>query len=120
TQASRPALSVKLSALSSHMELRHQDHVMSVVLPRLKSIVMRAKKHGISVTIDAEEARRLDISLMLFEALRLDSDLAGYDGPGLAVQAYQLTAPHVIDWVIALGKESGQRIPVRLVKGAYW
>ena len=49
-----------------------------------------------------------------------DSSLAGWDGFGLAVQAYQKRAPKVITELAALAQESGRRLMVRLVKGAYW
>src|SRR5690606_26142518 len=41
-------------------------------------------------------------------------------GLGLAVQAYQKRAPHVLGWLEELARKRGRRIPVRLVKGAYW
>src|SRR5690606_22794858 len=49
-----------------------------------------------------------------------DADLAGWNGLGFVVQAYQKRAPFVLDWIIDLARASGRRIMVRLVKGAYW
>ncbi|MDH3580178.1 MAG: bifunctional proline dehydrogenase/L-glutamate gamma-semialdehyde dehydrogenase PutA, partial [Hyphomicrobiales bacterium] len=49
-----------------------------------------------------------------------DSPTAGWNGLGLAVQAYGKRAAPVIDWLAALASATGRRIPVRLVKGAYW
>ena len=71
-------------------------------------------------TIDAEEADRLDLSLDLIERLMRDPDLQNWDGFGVVVQAYQRRAPFVIDWLTALARDTGRRIMVRLVKGAYW
>jgi RHH-type proline utilization regulon transcriptional repressor/proline dehydrogenase/delta 1-pyrroline-5-carboxylate dehydrogenase len=49
-----------------------------------------------------------------------DRRLSGYEGLGLAVQAYQRRATDVIRFLSGLSAEAGRRIPVRLVKGAYW
>ncbi len=49
-----------------------------------------------------------------------EPSLAGWDGLGLAVQAYQKRAPAVIDWLAEASAASGRRLMVRLVKGAYW
>ena len=70
--------------------------------------------------MDAEEADRLDVSLDIFAAVLADPRLAGWDGLGLAIQAYDRRAIAVVDWVAALGRATGHRIPARLVKGAYW
>jgi RHH-type proline utilization regulon transcriptional repressor/proline dehydrogenase/delta 1-pyrroline-5-carboxylate dehydrogenase len=49
-----------------------------------------------------------------------DPGLAGWEGFGLAVQAYQKRALPLIDWLTALAGRQHRRISVRLVKGAYW
>jgi RHH-type proline utilization regulon transcriptional repressor/proline dehydrogenase/delta 1-pyrroline-5-carboxylate dehydrogenase len=89
-------------------------------MPSLTALARIAKDHGIGMTIDAEEAERLELSLEIFARLRRDPALAGWEGLGLAVQAYQKRAVAVIEWLIALGTECRLRVPVRLVKGAYW
>ena len=79
-----------------------------------------AARAGIGFTIDAEEADRLDLSLDILEALARDPATRGWDGLGLAVQAYGRRAPRLLEWVAALARDSGRRMSVRLVKGAYW
>ncbi|MFA5520152.1 MAG: trifunctional transcriptional regulator/proline dehydrogenase/L-glutamate gamma-semialdehyde dehydrogenase [Castellaniella sp.] len=115
-----PGISIKLSALHARYERAQRDRVLAELLPRLKSLVMLAQSFDIGVNIDAEEADRLELSLDLLEALCLDPDLAGWDGVGFVVQAYQKRAPHVVDWLIDLAQRSRRRLMVRLVKGAYW
>ena len=83
-------------------------------------LAQRAKRHRIGMTIDAEEADRLELSLDVIEAAWSDASLAGWNGFGIVVQAYQKRAPFVIDWIADLARRHGRRIPVRLVKGAYW
>jgi RHH-type transcriptional regulator, proline utilization regulon repressor / proline dehydrogenase / delta 1-pyrroline-5-carboxylate dehydrogenase len=116
----RDNLSIKLSALHPRYELLQRDRVMDELVPRLRRLVTLARDHGIAVTIDAEEADRLTLSLMVFEAVYTAPALEGWGGLGLAVQGYQKRAPAVIDALITLARRHGARIPVRLVKGAYW
>ncbi len=116
----RPSISIKLSALHPRYESRQKERVMAELLPRLKQLLLDAKKHNIMAAIDAEEARRLDVSLDLFEMLYRDADFADWEGISIVVQAYQKRAIHVVRWLSELAADVGKRIPVRLVKGAYW
>ncbi|MBT0960626.1 trifunctional transcriptional regulator/proline dehydrogenase/L-glutamate gamma-semialdehyde dehydrogenase [Denitromonas iodatirespirans] len=113
-------ISVKLSALHPRYVWAQRDRFMAELLPRLKALCLLAKGYNIGLNIDAEEADRLDPSLDLLEALSLDPDLAGWDGIGFVVQAYQKRAPAVLDFIIDLARRSGHRLMIRLVKGAYW
>ena len=72
------------------------------------------------LTIDAEEADKLDLSLALLEPLFSDPALSDWNGLGLAVQAYSKRALPLIDYLAGVAEATGRRIPVRLVKGAYW
>jgi len=118
--AARPGVSIKLSALHPRYEAAKRERVHDELGPRLASLARRAAQAGIPITIDAEEADRLVLSLELFERLARDASLAGWDGLGLAVQAYQRRAVAVCEWLAALARDAGRRIMVRLVKGAYW
>ncbi|HTV43985.1 MAG TPA: bifunctional proline dehydrogenase/L-glutamate gamma-semialdehyde dehydrogenase PutA [Stellaceae bacterium] len=118
--AVRPGISVKLSALHPRYETAQRERVLAEMTPRLLALAIEARSGGIGLTIDAEEADRLDLSLDLFEAVALASELAGWDGLGLAVQAYQKRALPLIDWLADLARRSRRRLMVRLVKGAYW
>lgn len=113
-------ISVKLSALHARYEDIQHARVMAELYPRIKSLALDAKAANMHLTIDAEEANRLHISLDIIRDLALDPDLAGWNGLGLALQCYSKRALPVLDWVIALSKAAGRRMMVRLVKGAYW
>jgi RHH-type proline utilization regulon transcriptional repressor/proline dehydrogenase/delta 1-pyrroline-5-carboxylate dehydrogenase len=116
----RPGVSVKLSALHPRYEVAQARRVFGELAPRLEALAGQAARAGIPITIDAEESERLEPSLELFERLARSPGLAGWDGLGLAVQAYQKRAIHVCDWLAALAADAGRRLMVRLVKGAYW
>src|SRR5690606_14233291 len=80
----------------------------------------KAKGYDLNFTIDAEEADRLELSLDVIAAVAAAPSLAGWDGFGLAIQAYQKRAAAVIDWIAELAERHDRRFMVRLVKGAYW
>jgi RHH-type proline utilization regulon transcriptional repressor/proline dehydrogenase/delta 1-pyrroline-5-carboxylate dehydrogenase len=115
-----PGISVKLSALHPRYEYGNHTRVMNELVPRLLKLALQAKAQNIGLTVDAEEADRLTLSLEIFEKVFSDPALAGWEGFGLAVQSYQKRAPAVIDWLIALSKKHQRRMMVRLIKGAYW
>ena len=115
-----PGISIKLSALHPRYGRSQAERVMGELLPRVQSLALLAKHHGIGFNIDAEESDRLELSLDLLEALALSPELQGWDGLGFVVQAYGKRCPFVIDWLIDLARRSRRRLMVRLVKGAYW
>jgi len=114
------SISVKLSALHSRFETGQRKRVLRELTPRLLELAQLAMANRIALTVDTEEANRLMLTLDLFSAVIRDSSLAGWSGLGLALQTYQKRAFQVIDLLASLSRETGQRIPVRLVKGAYW
>ena len=113
-------ISVKLSAIHPRYARAQHERVMTELLPRLKALFLLGKQYDIGINIDAEEANRLELSLDLMEALVSDPDLAGYNGIGFVVQAYQKRCPFVIDYLIDLARRNKQKLMIRLVKGAYW
>jgi len=118
--AKNPGISVKLSALHPRYEYTHYQQVMKELPPLLLALAQQAKKYNIGLTVDAEEADRLDLSLDIFEKVFTDASLSGWEGFGLAVQAYQKRAFYVLDWLSDLSRKQNKRMMVRLVKGAYW
>jgi RHH-type proline utilization regulon transcriptional repressor/proline dehydrogenase/delta 1-pyrroline-5-carboxylate dehydrogenase len=116
----RSNLSVKLSALEPKYDLMHEGLVGQRLAPIVQALARRAATADVGFTIDAEEADRLDLSLNVFEALARDKQTQKWQGLGIVIQAYGKRAPHVIEWVATLARETGRRICVRLVKGAYW
>ena len=116
----RPGISVKLSALHPRFEAVSHARVMAELVPLLIDLAQQAKAYDLNFTVDAEEADRLELSLDVIAAAFSDASLAGWDGFGLAIQAYQKRAEAVIDYVDDLARGLNRRMMVRLVKGAYW
>ncbi|MFO1062188.1 MAG: bifunctional proline dehydrogenase/L-glutamate gamma-semialdehyde dehydrogenase PutA [Dongiaceae bacterium] len=115
-----PGISVKLSALHPRYELAQRARVLAELVPRVTALGALAKQAGIGFTIDAEEADRLDLSLDVIDAVAGAPELAGWDGLGLAIQAYQKRCHPLIGWLQELAHRHHRRLMVRLVKGAYW
>jgi RHH-type proline utilization regulon transcriptional repressor/proline dehydrogenase/delta 1-pyrroline-5-carboxylate dehydrogenase len=117
---SAPSISVKLSALHPRYSYTQYDRVTNELVPRVAELAVQARDRGIALTIDAEEADRLEISLEVFAKVYKDKRLANYEGLGLAVQAYLRRGTDVVKYLADTARDFGRRIPVRLVKGAYW
>ncbi|MGL9681665.1 MAG: bifunctional proline dehydrogenase/L-glutamate gamma-semialdehyde dehydrogenase PutA [Wolbachia sp.] len=113
-------ISIKLSALHPRYEFCQFGNIAEELKTNVLELCHEAKKYNISLCIDAEESERLEMSLVLFEKLRLDESLSEWEGLGLAVQSYQKRALSVLDFVEDVAIRSKHKIMVRLVKGAYW
>jgi RHH-type proline utilization regulon transcriptional repressor/proline dehydrogenase/delta 1-pyrroline-5-carboxylate dehydrogenase len=116
----RPSVSVKLSAIHPRFEPGKEVRLDRQLLPRFVELTSAARRYGISLTVDAEEQDRLDLTLGLFAGAFCDAALDGWPGLGLAVQAYGKRAAPLLSWLQRLSHRARKPIPVRLVKGAYW
>src|SRR3954451_13407995 len=114
------SISVKLSALHPRYEVAQYGRCVPSLVEQVEALAVLAKGSGIGFTIDAEESERLEMSLDIIEQVAGLPSLKGWDGLGMAVQAYGKRCRPLIAWVDALGEATGRRISVRLVKGAYW
>ncbi len=117
---SAPGISVKLSALHPRYEFSHEERVMDELVPAVLELAKHAKDVGIGLTIDSEEAHRFEMWLNIFERVYRDPALNGWEGFGVALQTYQRRGGDGMRFLIELAEAVGRRIPVRLVKGAYW
>ncbi len=119
-QRKQHGLSVKLSALSPLFKTAKRHHLKEDLLPRLISLAELAASIDVGLNIDAEESERLPLTLTIFEQVLQQANLGQWSDFGLVVQAYNMSAPHVIDHVYDLSRRYQRRVCVRLVKGAYW
>ncbi|WP_349359336.1 bifunctional proline dehydrogenase/L-glutamate gamma-semialdehyde dehydrogenase PutA [Stappia sp.] len=116
----RPGISVKLSALHPRYEAVKGTRARDELAPKLLELAQAARRHDLNFTVDAEEADRLEVSLDIFATVAADPSLKGWDGLGLAIQAYQKRALATVEWIARLAERLDRRFMVRLVKGAYW
>ena len=115
-----PSISVKLSALHPRYEVAKREIARRDLTAKLLELSQLAMKNGIALSVDAEEADRLELSLDILGDVFAHPSLEGWNGLGIVVQAYAKRTPFVIDWLIETARASGRRWYVRLVKGAYW
>ncbi|WP_188726033.1 bifunctional proline dehydrogenase/L-glutamate gamma-semialdehyde dehydrogenase PutA [Shewanella carassii] len=120
SQAPRPTISIKLSALHPRYEVANEDRVMSELYATVIKLIEQARSLNVGISIDAEEVDRLELSLKLFRKLYNSEAAKGWGLLGIVVQAYSKRALPVLLWLTKLAKEQGDEIPLRLVKGAYW
>ena len=114
------SISLKLSALHPRYEVAQYDRCVSSLVEQVEALATLAKRYDIAFTIDAEESERLEMSLDIIGTIAGLPSLKGWDGLGMAVQAYGKRCRPTLAWANAIGEASGRRIAVRLVKGAYW
>ncbi|HTV86335.1 MAG TPA: bifunctional proline dehydrogenase/L-glutamate gamma-semialdehyde dehydrogenase PutA [Dyella sp.] len=115
-----PSISVKLSALHPRYEVANRERARRDLAAKLLELSQLAMKQGIALSVDAEEADRLELSLDIIGEVFAHPSLKGWNGLGIVVQAYSKRTPFVIDWLIETARATGRRWYVRLVKGAYW
>ena len=115
-----PSISVKLSALHPRYEVAKRELARRQLTEKLLELSQLAMKHGIALSVDAEEAERLELSLDIIGDVFKHPSLEGWNGLGIVVQAYAKRTPFVIDWLIETARAANRRWYVRLVKGAYW
>ncbi|MCB9979690.1 MAG: bifunctional proline dehydrogenase/L-glutamate gamma-semialdehyde dehydrogenase PutA [Rhodospirillales bacterium] len=116
---SRAGISVKLSALHPRYEVAQTEYCLPALTEKLHALCDLAATYNLALTVDAEEADRLELSLEIFDHV-LRSIPKDWEKFGLALQAYQKRALPLIDHLALLTGQAGRKIRVRLVKGAYW
>lgn len=114
------SVSVKLSALHPRYETAQAATCVPELAEMVRELARSAASVGVQLTIDAEEAARLEMSLNIIESVARDPALSGWDGLGMAVQAYSKRARPTIAWANAVCASTKRIMQVRLVKGAYW
>lgn len=120
SRASKPNISVKLSALTSHFEPAAPGPVTAAVSRRFVPLLQAARDASVFVNIDMEQYRYKDLVHHIFEHVLGSSEFASWPDAGIVVQAYLRDAPADIARLREFAARRGTPITVRLVKGAYW
>lgn len=114
-------VSIKVSALCHDFRPQALDATYAIVAPRLRRILQEAKREEVFLNVDAEHYHYRDLVLEIYGRVLLETpDLADYSQTGIVVQAYLRDGAQHLNDVIALARKRGIRMPIRLVKGAYW
>lgn len=116
----RSGMSVKLSALHPRYTWTQSDVCVNEIADKVIALCRIAASYNMGLTIDAEEADRLELSLSIIEIVSAHPDLRNWNGLGAAIQAYDKRCFRLIDDLNDMAKDHGRKLQVRLVKGAYW
>ncbi|WEK12839.1 MAG: bifunctional proline dehydrogenase/L-glutamate gamma-semialdehyde dehydrogenase [Candidatus Microbacterium phytovorans] len=114
-------VSVKVSAIASHISMWAFDEVVDAVVDRLLPLYLTAAEQPTFINLDMEEYRDLDLTIAVFTRILDDPRLTGLEA-GIVLQAYLPDALPALDrlteWAQRRVAAGGARIKVRLVKGA--
>lgn len=129
-------VSVKVSAIASHISMWAFDEIVDTVVDRLLPLYLSAARADAAdaptdpdgrareatfINLDMEEYRDLDLTVAVFTRLLEDPRLRGLEA-GIVLQAYLPDAlpalERLTDWARARVAAGGAPIKIRLVKGA--
>jgi len=118
--AAKVNLSVKPSALYSQMNAEAMAHSVSRAKERLRPIFRKAVEMGAHVCLDLEQRHLKDLTLAIYRSLMEEPEFRGYPHTGTVIQSSLRDSEEDLRNLIAWARKRGQRVTVRLVKGAYW
>ena len=116
----RVQLSLKISALSPHLDPIDQEGSYRSVAVRLRPILDLAMRLPASLIFDMEQADTKTLLLDIFTRLFAEPSYKSYPHAGLALQAYHRDTTRDIEGLLSWVRRRGAPITIRLVKGAYW
>ena len=116
----RVQLSLKISALSHHLDPIDREGSYRSVAARLRPILDLAMRLPASLIFDMEQADTKTLLIEIFTRLFAEPSYKAYPHAGLALQAYHRETARDIDGLLSWVRQRGVPIAIRLVKGAYW
>jgi RHH-type proline utilization regulon transcriptional repressor/proline dehydrogenase/delta 1-pyrroline-5-carboxylate dehydrogenase len=116
----RIQLSIKISALSPHLDPIDPEGSYRSVAARLRPILDLAMRLPASLIFDMEQAEIKSLLVEIFTRLFAEPSYRNYPYAGLALQAYHRETARDIKGLLAWVRSRGAPISIRLVKGAYW
>jgi RHH-type proline utilization regulon transcriptional repressor/proline dehydrogenase/delta 1-pyrroline-5-carboxylate dehydrogenase len=116
----RVQLSIKISALSPHLDPIDPEGSYHSVAARLRPILDLAMRLPASLIFDMEQADTKALLVEIFTKLFAEPSYKDYPYAGLALQAYHQETERDIEGLLSWVRRRGAPITIRLVKGAYW
>ena len=112
--------SIKSSALFSQTKASAWDYSKTQIKKRLRPLFQKAVKDFLFINLDMEYYHYKDLYLETFKELLMEEEFKSYPHFGIVVQAYLKESLKDLQGLIDFCKMRGQKITIRLVKGAYW
>lgn len=116
----RVNVSIKLSSLTSKFDPMDAVGTSTDVRRRLRPLFRSARKLGVFLNIDMEKREYRDLTLRIIIDLLGEEEFRGFEDIGTVHQAYLKDAEDTLRGFIRELRDRGQRMTIRLVKGAYW
>ncbi|HET8578756.1 MAG TPA: bifunctional proline dehydrogenase/L-glutamate gamma-semialdehyde dehydrogenase, partial [Methylomirabilota bacterium] len=116
----RANVSVKISSMYSQIHPVDAVGSVAALARRILPLCLLAKERGVFINFDLEQWAYHDITYDLFEEILAHPELRGWPHLGIVVQAYLKRSQADAERLLALARDRGAPITVRLVKGAYW
>jgi len=117
----RAHVSIKVSALAADMRPEDLDYTYQLIAPRLRKILLLAQNRDVFINIDAEHYHYRDLVFKIYQRVLLETpELENFAATGIVLQAYLRDAAGHLQEIIDLAEKRKLRMPIRLVKGAYW
>ncbi|WP_136053973.1 proline dehydrogenase family protein [Microbacterium sp. K24] len=114
-------VSVKVSAIISHISMWAFDEIVDAVVERLLPLYLTAASDSTFINLDMEEYRDLDLTIAVYTRILEDPRLTDLEA-GIVLQAYLPDALPALQELTAWAQDrvahGGAPIKVRLVKGA--
>jgi RHH-type proline utilization regulon transcriptional repressor/proline dehydrogenase/delta 1-pyrroline-5-carboxylate dehydrogenase len=116
-------VSMKISTLSSHLNLLAWEETLSLLADRLRMLYREALKATPAkfVNLDMEEYRDLHLTIALFKKVLSEPEFMGYSA-GIVLQAYIPESfelqKELTQWALERCQRGGAPIKIRIVKGA--
>ncbi|MGL5873800.1 MAG: L-glutamate gamma-semialdehyde dehydrogenase [Xenococcaceae cyanobacterium] len=113
-------VSVKLTAFYSQFDPIDPEGSKQKVCDRIRILLRRAKEVGAAIHFDMEQYVYKDVTLAILKELLLEEEFRDRTDLGVTLQAYLRDSEKDLKDLIEWAKQRGNRVTVRLVKGAYW
>ena len=113
-------VSVKLTAFYSQFNPIDPQGSRQKVCDRIRILLRHAEKYGVAVHFDMEQYVYKDLTLAILKDVLMEDEFRDRTNIGMTLQAYLRDSKQDLEQLIAWVKQRGNRITVRLVKGAYW
>ena len=113
-------ISIKASALFSQIKTSAWEYSKKHLKDKLRPLFQKAVQDFIFINLDMEHYEYKDLFLEIFKELLMEEELKNYPHFGIVIQAYLKHSFEDLKQLDKFAKKRGQKLTVRLVKGAYW
>ena len=113
-------ISIKASSLFSQIKTEAWEYSKKHLKDKLRPLFQKAVQDFIFINLDMEHYHFKNLFLELFQELLMEEELKNYPHFGIVVQTYLKDSLEDLKQLDKFAGKRGQKLSIRLVKGAYW